>query len=145
MVCSNCGQENGRLKFCTKCGAKSNAGLANKLNSLSYLSLILPIVGFIGFWVIRQIVISHLQEYIQRFGVINNFSVWIAYSICQVIQTVFVFPIIAGFIFAFLTLYKKKILLLVIGLVPCIHFIVITLMILIGNISELQYVMQHTR
>jgi hypothetical protein len=49
MICSKCGQElKDGIKFCTKCGAKCNVGLAGENNNLSYLPLILSCIGIIG-------------------------------------------------------------------------------------------------
>ena len=46
MICSNCGQENGSLKFCTKCGERQEASGSN---ILPIASLVLSVGGIIGF------------------------------------------------------------------------------------------------
>ena len=62
MVCSKCGQElKDGVKFCTKCGAKFNVGLAGENNFLSYLPLILSVVGIVGLIVVQQINLAQIK------------------------------------------------------------------------------------
>jgi len=135
MVCFKCDQElDEGLKFCTKCGAKFNTWMTSK--KITYLSLILPIVGIIGFWVFRQIVIP---TFLDSGGFTND---RIRYYNFLIIRSAFIFPIIAGFMLAFLTLYKRSKLIFFVGLIPCIHFFITTLMDMMRVISHLQEYIQ---
>lgn len=112
MVCSNCSNEiNYGIKFCTKCGTKCNGGLINKNNPrLSYLSIILSCIGIIGIIIFPFISRS--------FGM---FRMWRIFPL-------FLIFIFIGLIMAIITLYKQKNkLAFIVGLIPCIYFIIITL------------------
>jgi len=110
MVCSKCGQElKDGAKFCTKCGAKFNAGLTSKPNILSYLSLITSVVSIVGLIIvlqIRRINGGYITLNIHRFFYIFRLS------------------LIVGIILAIIALYKQKCkLAFIAGLTPCAYFI----------------------
>ena len=112
MICSNCGQYlNDGVKFCTKCGAKSNAGLTNKDNKLfTYLSLTFSVVGIICTVIFQQI---YLKEF--------THNIWMMLCIFRILT-------LTGIILAIMALYKSKSkLAFIAGLIPCVYLVIIRL------------------
>jgi uncharacterized membrane protein len=113
MICSKCGQElKDGVKFCTKCGAKFGVDLTSKNKILSYLSIIMSVVGIVGLIVGTQILIKSGYNDMNLYQKISrNISIF----------RLFIF---AGIILALISLYKQKCkLAFIAGLIPCGYFV----------------------
>jgi hypothetical protein len=146
MICSNCGQDvNDGVKYCTKCGKKCNAKLTNKKCFLTYLSLILSVVGIICFWIFHYNrynlfagAFRSLAWYFSsswftvpmRYGVEYGMARGIGYINFDDILCQIIFPsiIYAGFILSLISLYlRKSKLALICGLLPFVHLVITTM------------------
>jgi len=116
MICGNCGQElRDGVKFCTKCGSKFSTELAIKNKILTYLSLLLSVVGIVGLIIVYQIYWNATDR--------NLFPTFIR------ILNIFRIPIFAGIILAILVLYRQKYkLALIAGLIPCGYYVLAILL-----------------
>ena len=124
MVCSKCGQElNDGVKFCTKCGAKFGVDLASKNKILTYLSLIMSVVGIVGLIVGTQILIKTNYSNMSLFRNLSFFRL----------------SIFTGIILAIISLYKQKCkLAFIAGLIPCGYFVLVMLIRLLPFLRTIQ-------
>jgi len=111
MICSKCGQElKEGAKFCTKCGTsfKETGNLNLMISPLQIISIVLTVIGIIGYWVMRNLYTSSFME------------------IYWVFSDLFSLLIYAGIIIAFIAQNKQKSLFgLIIGIIPCIYLIIL--------------------
>ena len=117
MICSKCGQElKEGAKFCTKCGTSFKEIINLKpINSvLPITSIILSVIGIIGFWVIH-LLIQNLYK-TERYDAASTYYVFQSFS--------FIVTYIAIVIALFALNKQKSLLGFIGGLIPCVGLII---------------------
>jgi len=129
MICSKCGQElKEGAKFCTKCGTsfKETINLKPVNLALPVTSIILLVIGIIGYWVMRYL-IQNLYE-------TGNFSSRGIYSAFQQCSLILIY---ISIIVALIGQNKQKNLMgFIVGLIPCAYLIVVQMYWIFRNLSR---------
>lgn len=122
MICSKCGQElKEGARFCTKCGTsfKETINLAPGNLTLPIISIVLTVIGIIGYLVIQ--VLLNMREYRAIYFVFQNISLIL---LCF------------GIIVALISLNKQKSLIgFIVGIIPCVFLILIQVYYIIMNLK----------
>jgi hypothetical protein len=128
MICSKCGQElKEGAKFCTKCGTsfKEIINLKPVNLALPITSIILTVIGVIGYWVI-----NYLIQNLYKAGNYSSTGIYYPFEIFSYIL------IYIGIIVALIGLNKQKSSMgFIVGLIPCAYLIVLQMYWLFMNLS----------
>jgi len=125
MVCSKCGQElKEGAKFCTKCGTRFSETINLMPNNLvlPIVSIIISVIGIIGYLVIRFIMKSDFMP------------------IYYLFQNIFFVLEPIGIVIALIALNKQKSLIsFIAGLIPCAFLIIVEVYYIILNLKNYRF------
>ena len=127
MICSKCGQElKDGSKFCTKCGEsfKETVGLVPSNLALPVISIVLSVIGIIGYWVLNSLIQN-----------LYNTGNWESVRIYYAFENCLVMLIYAGILIAFVSQSKQKSKIgFFAGLIPCAYLIILQVYYIVMNL-----------